>query len=77
MELRPAVLFLLWTCLSILFTELTGHKLYTNTWAVHIPEGPAVADELCRKHGFINHGQVSDLWNEVSFIVNLMNIKGI
>ncbi|XP_077328262.1 furin isoform X1 [Lithobates pipiens] len=58
MELRPAVLFLVWTCLSILFTELTGHKIYTNTWAVRIPGGPAVADGICNKHGFINHGQI-------------------
>ncbi|XP_072255240.1 furin [Pyxicephalus adspersus] len=58
MELRPSVLFLVWTYLSILFTELIGQKLYTNTWAVRIPGGPAVADQICNKYGFINHGQI-------------------
>ncbi|XP_035989142.1 furin-1 [Fundulus heteroclitus] len=35
-----------------------GQKVYTNTWAVHIPGGPEEADRIARKHGFINHGHV-------------------
>ncbi|XP_075063934.1 furin [Mixophyes fleayi] len=58
MDLRPTVLFLVWTSLIVLCKELTGHKIYTNTWAVHIPGGLAVADSISKKHGFINHGQI-------------------
>lgn len=37
-----------------------GQKVYTNTWAVHIPGGPEEADQIASKHGFINHGHVSN-----------------
>ncbi|XP_071381278.1 furin (paired basic amino acid cleaving enzyme) a [Centroberyx affinis] len=33
-----------------------GQKVYTNTWAVHIPGGQEEADRIASKHGFINHG---------------------
>lgn len=36
-----------------------GQKVYTNTWAVHIPGGQEVADQIANKHGFINYGHVS------------------
>lgn len=36
-----------------------GQKVYTNTWAVHIPGGQAAADEVASKHGFLNYGHVS------------------
>lgn len=36
-----------------------GQKVYTNTWAVHIPGGPEEAHQVASKHGFINHGHVS------------------
>uniref|UniRef100_A0A8C6K776 Furin (paired basic amino acid cleaving enzyme) a n=1 Tax=Nothobranchius furzeri TaxID=105023 RepID=A0A8C6K776_NOTFU len=35
-----------------------GQNVYTNTWAVHIPEGLEEADRIASKHGFINHGHV-------------------
>lgn len=60
MDLRPTVFFLFWTSLLLQMNDLTGHKVYTNTWAVHIPGGPAVADRIAKKHSFINHGQVSN-----------------
>ncbi|XP_054892351.1 furin (paired basic amino acid cleaving enzyme) a [Poeciliopsis prolifica] len=40
------------------FGSALGHKVYTNTWAVHIPGGPEEADQIAKKHGFINHGHV-------------------
>ncbi|XP_063781932.1 furin [Pseudophryne corroboree] len=58
MDLRHAILFLLWTSLTVLFKDLTGHQVYTNTWAVRIPGGPAAADSIAKKHGFINHGKI-------------------
>ncbi|XP_072004515.1 furin isoform X2 [Engystomops pustulosus] len=58
MDLRPTVFFLFWTSLSLQLKDLTGHKVYTNTWAVHVPGGPAVADRISKKYGFINHGQI-------------------
>uniref|UniRef100_A0A8C5I6J5 Furin-1-like n=1 Tax=Gouania willdenowi TaxID=441366 RepID=A0A8C5I6J5_GOUWI len=33
-------------------------KVYTNTWAVHIPGGREQADQIAAKHGFINYGHV-------------------
>lgn len=60
MDLRPTVFFLFWTTLLLQLNDLTGHEVYTNTWAVHVPGGPTVADGIAKKHGFINHGQVSN-----------------
>ena len=37
-----------------------SQKVYTNTWAVHIPGGPGEADRIASKYGFINHGHVSN-----------------
>lgn len=37
-----------------------GQKVYTNTWAVHIPGGQEEADQIASKHGFINYGHVSN-----------------
>ncbi|KAL1493217.1 hypothetical protein ABEB36_011313 [Hypothenemus hampei] len=31
---------------------------YTQQWAVHIPGGSQIADEVARDHGFINHGLI-------------------
>lgn len=41
------------------FGPVVGQKLYTNTWAVHIPGGQEVAEQVASKHGFINYGHVS------------------
>lgn len=63
MELRP---WLLWVVaaagpLVLLVADAHGQEVFTNTWAVHISGGPAVADRLARKHGFLNQGQVGVL----------------
>ncbi|KAM9092801.1 furin isoform 2-T11 [Megaptera novaeangliae] len=60
MELRP---WLLWVvaaagALVLLAADVRGQKVFTNTWAVCIPGGPAVADSVARKHGFLNLGQI-------------------
>ncbi|XP_029282125.1 furin (paired basic amino acid cleaving enzyme) a [Cottoperca gobio] len=33
-------------------------KVYTNTWAVHIPGGLEEADRIASKHSFLNYGHV-------------------
>lgn len=63
MELRP---WLLWVvaaagALVLLAADARGQKVFTNTWAVRIPGGLAVADSVARKHGFLNLGQVGVL----------------
>lgn len=63
MELRP---WLLWVVaaagsLVLLVASAHGQEVFTNTWAVHISGGPAVADRLAHKHGFLNQGQVGAL----------------
>uniref|UniRef100_A0A9L0SZM5 furin n=1 Tax=Equus caballus TaxID=9796 RepID=A0A9L0SZM5_HORSE len=60
MELRP---WLLWVvaaaiALVLLAADARGQKVFTNTWAVRIAGGPAVADSVARKHGFLNLGQI-------------------
>lgn len=36
-------------------------KIYTNEFAVHVPEGALAADAVAAKHGFVNRGQVGSL----------------
>ena len=36
-------------------------KRYVNCWAVEVRGGKAQADEVARRHGFENRGQVSAL----------------
>lgn len=38
-----------------------GKPIYSNEFAVHIPEGAEAADHIAAKHGFVNRGQVSFL----------------
>ena len=40
--------------------ELESDDVYTNSWAVEVNGGKEVADNIARKHGFINKGQVSN-----------------
>lgn len=43
------------------FVTLTLAKqvqIYSNEFAVHIPEGNDAADQIASKHGFVNKGQV-------------------
>lgn len=47
------------------FESFSKHKpkptIYLNEFAVHIPAGEAMADQVARSHGFTNMGQVSYL----------------
>lgn len=62
MELRPWVLCVVAAgVLVLLAADARGQQVFTNTWAVCIPGGPAVADSVARKHGFLNLGQVGVL----------------
>uniref|UniRef100_A0A8C4GN93 Furin (paired basic amino acid cleaving enzyme) a n=1 Tax=Dicentrarchus labrax TaxID=13489 RepID=A0A8C4GN93_DICLA len=60
LELR--LLELLFSALLVLLVSglgpVLGQKVYTNTWAVHIPGGQEEADLIASKHGFVNHGHV-------------------
>ena len=37
-------------------------EFYTNSWAVEVAGGRAVADDVATRHGFVNVGQVSENW---------------
>lgn len=53
----------LWTALFALLT-LTFAKqtrIYSNEFAVHIPDGNDAAEEIASKYGFINKGQVRNI----------------
>lgn len=53
------LLGLLYLALELTAELTAAEEVYTNTWAVHIEGGPQEADRIARKHGFINHGNVS------------------
>jgi len=40
---------------------ISAHRTFSNEFAVYVPSGPAVADQLAEKHGFHNTGQIGDL----------------
>uniref|UniRef100_A0A8D0E246 furin n=1 Tax=Salvator merianae TaxID=96440 RepID=A0A8D0E246_SALMN len=61
MDLRPRLLLLCWTLVAVLALLLRGvlsQRIYTNTWAVQVPAGPQAAEQLARKHGFLNLGLI-------------------
>lgn len=55
----------LFVYVSLLLGVIRGarqHKpVYSNEFAVHIPEGSEVADSIAAKHGFVNRGQVGGM----------------
>lgn len=56
------VIFIMFTVLRVLPRVLRADDAfdhYTNTWAVHIPNvGQEKVNEIARRHGMINLGQV-------------------
>ncbi|KAJ1180119.1 hypothetical protein NDU88_005343 [Pleurodeles waltl] len=61
MDRTSAFLLVLWiyvSGLTLVVEVVSGQKVYTNTWAVHIPGGPEEAHRVAKKYGFINHGQI-------------------
>uniref|UniRef100_A0A7N6BWF4 P/Homo B domain-containing protein n=1 Tax=Anabas testudineus TaxID=64144 RepID=A0A7N6BWF4_ANATE len=54
----PLLLVPLMVLLISGFAPALGQKVYTNTWAVHIPGGQDEADRIASKYGFINYGHV-------------------
>lgn len=55
--------------LGFVLIDYVRSNKYTNTWALHIEGGEAVARSLARKHGFIYVDQVRK--KKTSFIVFL------
>ncbi|PIK61372.1 putative proprotein convertase subtilisin/kexin type 5 isoform X1 [Apostichopus japonicus] len=49
---------------------LGGDKIFTNEYAVYIPNGKETADKLAKSHGFSNEGQIADLENYFLFTHN-------
>uniref|UniRef100_A0A673KEL0 Proprotein convertase subtilisin/kexin type 6-like n=1 Tax=Sinocyclocheilus rhinocerous TaxID=307959 RepID=A0A673KEL0_9TELE len=49
----------------LLFSSLS--RVYTNHWAVRIPEGPVEAEKLASKYGFTNLGQIGGLEHHYHF----------
>lgn len=41
--------------------KISAHRTFSNEFAVYVPAGPKVADQLAEKHGFHNTGQIGDL----------------
>ncbi|XP_034935212.1 furin-like protease 2 [Chelonus insularis] len=50
--------------------NIRRRPIYTNHFAVHIPDGPAVAAAIASKHGFNNIGQIGSLKNYYLFTHN-------
>lgn len=51
-------IFLYVSAFEIVHSAQRPKPVYSNEFAVHIPEGHEVADAIALKHGFINRGQV-------------------
>uniref|UniRef100_A0A665TQY3 Furin-like n=1 Tax=Echeneis naucrates TaxID=173247 RepID=A0A665TQY3_ECHNA len=51
-----------------------GQKVFTNTWAVHIPGGLEEADQVASKHGFINYGHVSKMLYSFILLLQLCTV---
>ncbi|XP_053308751.1 proprotein convertase subtilisin/kexin type 4-like [Spea bombifrons] len=49
-----ALVFVVTVLIHVIFTL----EIYTNSWAVHIPDGSVEAERIAQKFGFINLGQV-------------------
>ena len=51
-----------WRALALLAAlQLAGavpESLYHNQFAIHVPGGAEHVDDIARRHGFVNHGQV-------------------
>ncbi|XP_053311821.1 proprotein convertase subtilisin/kexin type 4-like [Spea bombifrons] len=43
---------------TVLIHAIFSLEIYTNSWAVHIPDGSVEAERIAQKFGFINLGQV-------------------
>ena len=56
MSLSCATVALLLICVV---TEAKEKDRYSNSWAVEVRGGAEKAEELARKYGFVNFGQVS------------------
>lgn len=71
LNMSPKVILLLLTsivsgwCQDVSPAAATGARqppIYSNEFAVHVPDGPEAAAAIAEKHGFDNIGQVSTLF---------------
>ncbi|CAG9133209.1 unnamed protein product [Plutella xylostella] len=46
-----------WLVLLLVTGGSVPQHLYHHQFAVHVPAGPDVVDDLAHRHGFLNHGQ--------------------
>lgn len=61
-----------WLVLLLVTGGSVPQHLYHHQFAVHVPAGPDVVDDLAHRHGFLNHGQVSLMkWFEFSYLQNI------
>ncbi|XP_046836770.1 furin-like protease 2 isoform X1 [Vespa crabro] len=51
--------------------------IYSNQFAVHVPEGVEAAAEIAEKHGFDNHGQIGSLKNYFLFSHRRLNKRSL
>lgn len=72
--MRPTIFFLSFGFLALVEKVATSSSrprpatVYMNEFAVHVPEGNEVADEIAARHGFHNKGQVKNYQNSFFFI---------
>jgi len=62
--IRLSIRFLLFSLITIASWAANENEgTYTNDWLVRIEGGRSVADEVASRHGFINRGQVSEIYS--------------
>ena len=52
------LIILLCSIISASWSVTSDRRTFTNDWVVKVKGGPAVADLIARRHGFVNKGQV-------------------
>lgn len=61
-----------WRALALLaalqVTLALPESVYHNQFAVHVPAGKDHVDDIARRHGFHNHGQVSS--NKIKHLIS-------
>jgi len=57
----------------LLVLVASADGIYHNEFAVHIPGGPGVAQQIASKHGFVNRGQIGALENHFLFVSNRLS----
>lgn len=58
-DISVSLCVLILNCIVVVFSLQRQKPVYLNQFALHVPAGKEVADQIADKHGLTNIGQVS------------------